>query len=177
MSRGPGRIERRIASDISQRPAGTPLRVLAAMAYATSPGALTASQITGARQVLSRLAGRGEIVAWPGLGGTKLWRTRDAADADARRRDAENEAERGRADERRRQQYSTGAQQRGAGSRRPLPPQGAARQATLTRIAKLIGMLGSAHDGERQAAATALEKLRQTLGGDWVDFLAPQRRR
>jgi hypothetical protein len=101
MSRGPGRLERRLRQELERRPDGTPLRVLVAMAYAVSPAALTASQLTAVRQVLTRLAARGEIAAKPALGGAKLWHTRAADDDEAARSDAEAEAARGRAEERR----------------------------------------------------------------------------
>jgi hypothetical protein len=55
------------------------------------------------------------------------------------------------------------------------------RAAILDRAAKLMGMLGSMHEGERLAAAQALETLRRRHDLDWVDFLAtaggPRRRK
>lgn len=41
---------------------------------------------------------------------------------------------------------------------------------TRVRLIKLLGMLGSAHDGEVVAAARAIEKLR--AGAPWGDLLA-----
>lgn len=42
---------------------------------------------------------------------------------------------------------------------------------TRTRLIKLLGMLGSEHDGEVVAAARAIEKLR--AGVAWNDLIAP----
>jgi len=39
------------------------------------------------------------------------------------------------------------------------------------RLAKLLGMLGSEHQGERDAAARQIEMMRQKLGGNWQDVL------
>jgi hypothetical protein len=162
--------------EIRRRPDGTPLRVLAAIAYATSPATLTVSQITAVRQVLTRLAARGEIIAQPGLAGVKLWRTTAAAAADPERRrreaEAKAKAERMRTDNERHRQYA-----RWRAQQRPQSPRSAAaeiaRRAIFKRAAKLLGMLGSPHDGERLAAARALEALRRRHKIDWTDLLVP----
>ena len=41
----------------------------------------------------------------------------------------------------------------------------------LTRLAKLLGMCGSQHQGERDAAALAIERERKRLGGNWLQIL------
>jgi len=41
------------------------------------------------------------------------------------------------------------------------------------RLAKLLGMLGSAHDGEVIAAARQAERLRQGAGLTWDDIVQP----
>ena len=49
------------------------------------------------------------------------------------------------------------------------------RKGDLTRLIRILGMLGSDHDGERAAAALAADKL--VRGGGWSrwDLLAPAR--
>jgi hypothetical protein len=42
------------------------------------------------------------------------------------------------------------------------------------RLAAILGMLGSAHDGERLAAATQAEALRRKLGVSWQNVLKPE---
>jgi hypothetical protein len=41
----------------------------------------------------------------------------------------------------------------------------------LERLGKLLGMLGSDHAGEREAAFSQIEKLRRELDVPWVEFL------
>ena len=41
------------------------------------------------------------------------------------------------------------------------------------RLAGILGMLGSNHDGEAVAAARAAERLRRELGTTWQDLLVP----
>jgi hypothetical protein len=82
-------------------PNGTPLRVLAGIVYGAGPAALTAAQLTSARQVLGRLAGRGEAIADRVAGGVKLWRTVAAAKAESARREQERQAEHDRGRRRR----------------------------------------------------------------------------
>src|SRR5438874_13522160 len=41
------------------------------------------------------------------------------------------------------------------------------------RLAKLLGMMGSAHDGEVVAAARQAERLRAEAGLTWVDIVLP----
>jgi hypothetical protein len=41
------------------------------------------------------------------------------------------------------------------------------------RLVKLLGMLGSAHEGEVVAAARQAERLRHEARATWVDILAP----
>jgi hypothetical protein len=42
------------------------------------------------------------------------------------------------------------------------------------RLTKLLGMLGSEHDGERAAAAAKAHKLISGLGMTWPDIIAPR---
>ncbi len=42
------------------------------------------------------------------------------------------------------------------------------------RLAKLLGMMGSAHDGEVVAAARQAERLRAEAGLTWVDIVIPR---
>lgn len=45
--------------------------------------------------------------------------------------------------------------------------------ATAERLAKLCGMFGSAHDGERSSAAALADKLVRSLGLTWQDIIRP----
>jgi hypothetical protein len=49
---------------------------------------------------------------------------------------------------------------------RPLPP------AVREKLGKLVPMLSSNHDGERAAAAAAIERVLRGAGLDWHDFTA-----
>jgi hypothetical protein len=50
----------------------------------------------------------------------------------------------------------------------PLDP------ATAAKLVKLLGMLGSNHDGEVAAAGRAVHKLVQTRGLHWLDVITPE---
>ena len=43
----------------------------------------------------------------------------------------------------------------------------------VTRLARICGMLGSAHDGERAAAALQADRLVRGAGTTWEELLAP----
>ena len=45
--------------------------------------------------------------------------------------------------------------------------------ATLPKLAKTLGMLGSEHDGEVLAAARQAERLRRQMGAAWSDLISP----
>jgi hypothetical protein len=45
----------------------------------------------------------------------------------------------------------------------------------LTRLAKLLNMLSSDHQGERDTTVRAIERDRKRLGGDWVQILRGMR--
>ena len=49
------------------------------------------------------------------------------------------------------------------------------RKGDLTRLIRILGMLGSDHDGERAAAALAADRLVRASGWTWWDLLAPAR--
>ncbi|WP_026872373.1 hypothetical protein [Inquilinus limosus] len=49
------------------------------------------------------------------------------------------------------------------------------RKGDLTRLIRILGMLGSDHVGERAAAALAADKLVRGGGWSWSDLLAPSR--
>jgi|GEM_PF-4372410 len=49
------------------------------------------------------------------------------------------------------------------------------RKGDLTRLIRILGMLGSDHDGERAAAAQAADRLVRGSGWSWSDLLAPAR--
>lgn len=49
------------------------------------------------------------------------------------------------------------------------------RKGDLTRLIRILGMLGSEHDGERAAAALAADRLVRGSGSSWSDLLAPAR--
>jgi len=49
------------------------------------------------------------------------------------------------------------------------------RKGDLTRLVRILGMLGSDHDGERAAAALAADRLVRGSGWTWWDLLAPAR--
>ena len=49
------------------------------------------------------------------------------------------------------------------------------RKGDLTRLIRILGMLGSDHAGERAAAALAADKLVRGSGWSWWDLLAPAR--
>jgi hypothetical protein len=49
------------------------------------------------------------------------------------------------------------------------------RKGDLTRLIRILGMLGSDHDGERAAAALAADRLVRVSGWTWWDLLAPAR--
>jgi hypothetical protein len=44
----------------------------------------------------------------------------------------------------------------------------------VTRLARVLGMLGSDHAGERDAAALMAEKIRRDAGVQWADLLVPK---
>lgn len=46
-------------------------------------------------------------------------------------------------------------------------------QTDATRLAKICGMLGSNHDGERAAAALKADSMVRDLGLTWQDVIAP----
>jgi len=46
--------------------------------------------------------------------------------------------------------------------------------ADADRLAKLLGLLGSAHAGERDAAGLAAHRLVHSLGVTWFDVICPQ---
>jgi hypothetical protein len=50
-------------------------------------------------------------------------------------------------------------------------------QADHSRLVKLLGVLGSEHAGERDAAALAIERLRRSTGLTWAELLRPARAR
>ena len=45
---------------------------------------------------------------------------------------------------------------------------------TADRLAKLCGMFGSSHDGERASAAAMADKLVRGLGLSWLEVIAPR---
>jgi hypothetical protein len=45
------------------------------------------------------------------------------------------------------------------------------QQALMRKLAKVLGMLGSDHEGERAAAARRAEALRKKLGVAWDDIV------
>ncbi len=45
------------------------------------------------------------------------------------------------------------------------------KPATLTKLTRILGMLGSDHAGERASAALAAHKLVETLGVSWRELL------
>jgi hypothetical protein len=47
----------------------------------------------------------------------------------------------------------------------------AARERELSKLTAALGMLGSAHAGERAAAALHVERLRAKLGKQWKDLI------
>jgi hypothetical protein len=47
-------------------------------------------------------------------------------------------------------------------------------QQERTRLAKLLGLLGSNHSGERDAAGLAAHRLVMNAGATWFDVLTPQ---
>jgi hypothetical protein len=153
---------------LERGPHGLPLRTLAAHAYAVSPTTLTPAQLTGVRQVVTRLKARGEIVDVTGPGGVKRWRTSAVAQEEARRH-AEEEARRER--ERNNQRKRERRQDRGWENWLKRFDPRPAQQEILERAAKLMAMLGSNQPGERDNAARLLEQLRQRHRLDWTDFL------
>jgi len=46
--------------------------------------------------------------------------------------------------------------------------------ADLNRLAGVLGLLGSSHQGERDAAALAADRLVRGRGLEWTDILAPR---
>lgn len=48
-----------------------------------------------------------------------------------------------------------------------------ARPLDRQRLAKALGMLGSAHDGEVVAAARAVEGMRRAAGLTWLEIISP----
>ena len=55
--------------------------------------------------------------------------------------------------------------------RHPSAPKKTISAADHAKIAKILGMLGSAHEGERLAAAAMAEKERQRLGLSWEQLI------
>jgi hypothetical protein len=53
----------------------------------------------------------------------------------------------------------------------PWPPTATLDSAARRKLVKVLGMLGSAHEGERLAATTMAEELRKQLGQDWANLL------
>jgi hypothetical protein len=84
-----------------------------------------------------------------------LWSRLDREARAKQRRDQAGQARKSRA-------------RRARSTRSPAPQIDADAQA---RLAKILGMLGSQHEGERLAAAAAAEALRKELGANWADLL------
>ncbi len=160
MSRGFGRIEREI------------IEILDLVFGTTGPtGAGLAEWITGTadspsvRRALKRLEAKGVVTPLPKRNGRSIaWVLTKTAKNEARRK---RRRERDRA---RRQKRKYEANQENVESR--LAQQRLQdRVRETTRLERLLGMLGSAHEGEVSNAARMIERERSRLGKTWKELL------
>ena len=161
MSRGFGQIERAIIKLFDYDGPG----------LVGATGIEIAQYVTGARdsssvrRALKRLEAKGIIVPLPKRRGRSIiWVLTNTAKDEARR---EKRRERDRA---RRQKRKHEAHQEDQESRRAWQSlQDRARD--TARLEHLLGMLGSAHEGEVLSAARLAEKERLRLGKTWKEIL------
>jgi lysozyme family protein len=128
---------------------------------------VTPAMIASVNRALHSLIRKGRLIearTLPNKGRTTFYATpRGWARMEARERRQREEAEKwARAQERKRQRRA-----------RRAKPATAVRVSAADRrkMAKILGMMGSAHAGERAAAATAAEELRRRLGVDWAALI------
>lgn len=148
MSRGPGHVERKLMAALS--PGGflwssyATVSRIAARIYEVSEADPTPSQRVSVNRALRSLARKGAPIEWchfPDTG-VIVWFHKEAVQ---------------NADEDRSSQ--TGRKQSGR------------RSTEKRRLAKILGMLGSEHDGEVLAAARQLEALRRKRGMTWGQMI------
>jgi hypothetical protein len=124
----------------------------------TSPAALVSI-----RRAARALEATGLIVSVPDISTSKFWRL---ASVDKRHQTKKKAKERKRAKER---QQEEEAARRWAMAREYEPSR--PPNPNLAKLAKILGMLGSAADGEALAAARRAEKLRRQMDVTWEKLL------
>jgi hypothetical protein len=155
MSRGMGRVERRVLDILVASDAIAPSKVLWWVAGGTKASpALSAS----VHRALASLARKGLAVRIDGKGWmhAEKWRREEAARQETDKREAEAAARREEAEREQRNRVHL-----------PPPP---------GRLAKVLAMLGAEHDGEVLAAARHAERMRRDLGVTWEELIVMPRR-
>ena len=161
MSRGLGRIEQFIVEILDYE-----------LALGVASGPEIARTITGGadapavRRALKRLEAKGIIVPLPKREGRAiLWVLTGTAKAEAKRQRRREGARTRRAGQKRKgRQKSDDARMAGQRLRD--------RKRETIRREQLLGMLGSAHEGEILNAARLVEKERHRMGKTWAEILA-----
>jgi hypothetical protein len=113
------------------------------------------------KRALSRLVADKLVVFWPAINkwADDHWELKESLSAAAKRKTREEAQARAEARERERQKERRAERE----SARKVDPE----MNALTKIAKALGMMGSAHDAEALTAARQAERLRKELGTDW----------
>jgi DNA-binding PadR family transcriptional regulator len=158
MSLGHGKAQRRILGLLAQWKCGSAWDI--AKFFVPEGVTVTQASIETVRRALRTLEREGLVTIYPGVSGTtKFW----ALTATHRKR-AASESARARAKanrnyERLEEEYSKLRKEALERLRKEQPERDV--------LVKILGMLGSEHDGEALAAARNAEKLRSKLGLGW----------
>jgi hypothetical protein len=161
MSRGPGRLSIGILDCIGNGRDWTAAELAEAVLGNTSTAA-----VVSVRRALRALAASG-LVAVRGMGSLKLWRGVEAAKREQQKQTRSRTAREREARRRAHEDEAWRETFREARLRRRMAGDGSQR----SQLAKILGMLGSSHDGEVLSAARRVEKLRQKMGKTWGELL------
>jgi hypothetical protein len=173
MSRGLGRIEKVVLSGLALREwlhGATLVDFVAAHLGRQNTPAIEAS-VRRALKTLKRkrLIVQNEHKQWMGADDAQERKRRD----DRERARRENEARQEAREEQERKEWRK-SRYRFANGFAGAAPKGAP-VANTAKLAKLLGILGSGHDGEVLAAARKVEAERMRLGQSWEELLRVQR--
>ena len=166
MSRGPGNVQRAILDCLCRKWPTLSVVEIACFVYGAdlSPGDdPTNSMLASTRRALGKLQEAGLVVRLRLVDDadrvTFQWASVAKRNADRKREEAKAKA---------------GAQSRQRSNDRAHQHSGARRQKATTGLelmVKILGMLGSAHDGEVLAAARRAEEQRLKLGSSWEQII------
>jgi hypothetical protein len=157
MSRGAGKVERGILSAVSNGMPWCTYDLADRILRSTSDSA----QVS-VRRALRKLAAQGRVSQVPSDLITKVW---CQATVEKRRQSREQAKQRKRQEER--AQREEDARRAAAFDRQTLP-----RAGDRGKLAKILAMLSSTHDGEVLAAARRAERLRKQMDMSWEGLLA-----